>query len=134
MRGDDTSGACANLCDREARMRLTDKDAIVTAPAHGIGLAIANRYVAEAARVATADMDVAAGEAGGPALAQAGFVAPEVCGAGNAENVVAEACRAFGDLDLLVSNAGIIHGADFLDLPQADFDRVLRVNLKGAFL
>src|SRR5262249_7265167 len=41
---------------------------------------------------------------------------------------------AFGDLDILVNNAGIIHGADFLDLTQADFDRVLRVNLKGAFL
>src|SRR5262249_1667274 len=47
---------------------------------------------------------------------------------------VAEACRAGGDLDILVNNAGIIHGADFLDLAEADFDRVLRVNLKGAFL
>src|SRR5262249_57585351 len=54
--------------------------------------------------------------------------------AGNAENVVAETCRAFGDLDVLVNNAGIIHGADFLELAEADFDRVLRVNLKGAFL
>jgi NAD(P)-dependent dehydrogenase (short-subunit alcohol dehydrogenase family) len=41
---------------------------------------------------------------------------------------------AFGDLDILVNNAGIIHGADFLELAEADFDRVLRVNLKGAFL
>ncbi len=48
--------------------------------------------------------------------------------------MVAETCRAFGDLDILVNNAGIIHGADFLELAEADFDRVLRVNLKGAFL
>ena len=39
-----------------------------------------------------------------------------------------------GGLDILVNNAGIIHGADFLELAEADFDRVLRVNLKGAFL
>ena len=41
---------------------------------------------------------------------------------------------AFGALDILVNNAGIIHAADFLDIAEADFDRVLRVNLKGAFL
>jgi glucose 1-dehydrogenase len=116
-------------------MRLKDKVAIVTGAAHGIGLAIARRYVAEGARVTIADIDAAAGEAAARALGQeARFVATDVGDAGNAENVVAETCRAFGDLDILVNNAGIIHGADFLDLTQADFDRVLRVNLKGAFL
>ena len=115
-------------------MRLKDKVAIVTGAAHGIGLAIARRYVAEGARVTSADIDVAAGEAEARALRQARFVATDVGDAGNAENAVAETCRAFGDLDILVNNAGIIHGADFLDLTQADFDRVLRVNLKGAFL
>ena len=62
------------------------------------------------------------------------FVATDVGDARSAENAVAETCRAFGTLDILVNNAGIIHGADFLDLAEADFDRVLRVNLKGAFL
>jgi NAD(P)-dependent dehydrogenase (short-subunit alcohol dehydrogenase family) len=42
--------------------------------------------------------------------------------------------KEFGALDVLVNNAGIIHTADFLDIGEADFDRVLRVNLKGAFL
>src|SRR6266699_6877383 len=115
-------------------MRLKDKVAIVTGAAHGIGLAIARRYVAEGARVTIADIDAAAGEAEARALGQARFVATDVGDAGNAENVVAETCRAFGDLDILVNNAGIIHGADFLELAEADFDRVLRVNLKGAFL
>src|SRR5262249_6109201 len=122
------------FCDREAGMRLKAKVAIVTGAAHGIGLAIARCYVAEGARVTIADIDAAAGEAEAHALRQARFVPTDVGDASNAENVVAETCRAFGDLDILVNNAGIIHGADFLVLTQAHFDRVLRVNLKGAFL
>src|SRR5262249_58041963 len=50
------------------------------------------------------------------------------------ERLVAETCAVFGGLDILVNNAGIVHTADFLDIAEADFDRVLRVNLKGAFL
>jgi glucose 1-dehydrogenase len=117
-------------------MKLENKVAIVTGGAHGIGLAIAKRYIAEGARITIADVDSKAGEAAASALgpAKCRFVAADVGDAGNAENAVAETCRAFGGLDILVNNAGIIHGADFLDLAEADFDRVLRVNLKGAFL
>jgi glucose 1-dehydrogenase len=115
-------------------MRLKDKVAIVTGGARGIGLAIAKRYAAEGARVTIADVDTEAGAAAASALANGRFVATDVGDARAAENVVAETCRAFGDLDIVVNNAGIIHGADFLELKEADFDRVLRVNLKGAFL
>ncbi len=116
-------------------MRLEDKVAIVTGAARGIGLAIATRYAAEGARVVLADVDAVAGEAAARAIgANARFIVTDVGDAKAADNVVAEACRAFGALDILVNNAGIIHGADFLDLAEADFDRVLRVNLKGAFL
>jgi NAD(P)-dependent dehydrogenase (short-subunit alcohol dehydrogenase family) len=116
-------------------MKLRNKVAIVTGGAHGIGLAIAGRYVAEGARVVIADVDVAAGEAAAKALGNnARFVVTDVGDARAAENVVAETCRAFGDLDILVNNAGVIHAAEFLELAEADFDRVLRVNLKGAFL
>jgi len=48
--------------------------------------------------------------------------------------MVDETVSAFGEIDILVANAGIVHGADFLDIAEADFDRVLRVNLKGMFL
>jgi NAD(P)-dependent dehydrogenase (short-subunit alcohol dehydrogenase family) len=117
-------------------MKLKDKVAIVTGGARGIGLAIAKRYVAEGARVAIADVDRAAGEPAAAALGQANcrFVATDVGDRGAADNVVAETVRAFGSLDILVNNAGIVHGAEFLDLAENDFDRVLRVNLKGAFL
>ena len=115
-------------------MRLENKVAIVTGGAHGIGLAIARRYAAEGARVVIADIDAAAGQAAAEALGNVRFVATDVGDARAAENVVADTCRAFGAVDILVNNAGIIHGADFLELAEADFDRVLRVNLKGAFL
>jgi len=115
-------------------MRLKDKVAIVTGAARGIGLAIAKRYVAEGARVTIADIDAAAGQAAARALSNARFLATDVGDAANAQSAIAETCRAFGDLDILVNNAGIIHAADFLDLAEADFDRVLRVNLKGTFL
>src|SRR5215831_8369720 len=116
--------------------RLDGKVAIVTGGAQGIGLAIAKRYVAEGAAVVIADVE---GEAGREAARSLGapkcrFVVTDVGKASDATNVVAEACAAFGSLDVLVNNAGIIHAADFLDLAEADFDRVLRVNLKGAFL
>jgi len=117
-------------------MQLEDKVAIVTGGAHGIGLAVATRYVAEGARVVIADVDAAAGDTAAGALgaSRCTFVRTDVGDRGDANRVVAEAWRLFGGLDILVNNAGIVHGADFLDLEEADFDRVLRVNLKGAFL
>lgn len=114
---------------------LDQKVAIVTGGARGIGLAIAKRFVEEGARVIVADLEEVAGKAAVAALgASARFVRTDVGAAGDARNVVAEACGFSGDLDILVNNAGIIHTADFLDITEADFDRVMRVNLKGMFL
>jgi glucose 1-dehydrogenase len=114
---------------------LEGKTAIVTGGARGIGLAIARRYVAEGARVVIADIEEGAGKAAAAQLGpEARFVRTDVGAAGDARNVVAEACGVSGDLDILVNNAGVIHTADFLDVAEADFDRVLRVNLKGMFL
>ena len=116
-------------------MRLADKVAIVTGGARGIGLAIAKRYVAEGARVVIADVDVVAGEAEANALGtHCRFVATDVGDAHAVANLIDRTVKAFGHLDIVVNNAGIIHAADFLALTEADFDRVLRVDLKGAFL
>jgi NAD(P)-dependent dehydrogenase (short-subunit alcohol dehydrogenase family) len=116
--------------------RLDDKVAIVTGGAQGIGLAVAQRYVAEGAKVVIADIAEETGRAAAEKLGEAAcrFVPTDVGKAEDAARLVAETCAAFGKLDVLVNNAGIIHAADFLDLKEADFDRVLRVNLKGAFL
>jgi glucose 1-dehydrogenase len=117
-------------------MQLENKVAIVTGGARGIGLAIAKRYVTEGAKVVIADIDGAAGEAAAGALGSphCSFVRTDVGDRQDADQAVAAAFRLFDGLDILVNNAGIVHGADFLDLEEADFDRVLRINLKGAFL
>jgi len=117
-------------------MQLENKVAIVTGGAHGIGLAIAGRYVAEGAKVVIADVDAAAGEAAAKAIdaKQCRFVRTDVGNKSDSDRLVDETLRLFDGLDVLVNNAGIVHGADFLDIEEADFDRVLRTNLKGAFL
>lgn len=113
---------------------LDNKIAIVTGGARGIGFAIAKRYVAEGARVVIGDIDQKTGEASAARLgSNCRFVKTDVGEPTEARRLVAEAA-ALGGIDVLVNNAGIVHSADFLDVSDADFDRVLRTNLKGAFL
>jgi len=118
-------------------MALEGKVAIVTGGAKGIGLAIARRFLEDGARVVIADLDEKAGAAAEKDLASLGdirFVATDVGERLDVHNLVAATLDAFDDIDILVNNAGIVHAADFLDIEEADFDRVMRVNLKGAFL
>ncbi|WP_406872782.1 SDR family oxidoreductase [Aminobacter sp. P9b] len=118
-------------------MRLDGKTAIVTGGAKGIGYAVAERLLSEGARVVIADIDQEQGDAAERDLAKLGkarFVRADVGKRLDVHNLVASTIDAFGDVDVLVNNAGIDHQADFLDLTEDDFDRVLRVNLKGAFL
>jgi NAD(P)-dependent dehydrogenase (short-subunit alcohol dehydrogenase family) len=119
-------------------MRLKDKVAIVTGAAGGIGLACAQRFAAEGAKVILSDVSVAQGERAAEALQATGadalFIACDVGDKAEVDALVAGTLAAFGRLDCLIANAGIVHACDFLDLEEADFDRVLRVNLKGVFL
>lgn len=118
-------------------MTPRDKTVIVTGGAGGIGYAVAERFLRDGANVVIADNDGEKGAKAAEALGATGrarFVRTDVGSAADVARMVAETEAAFGDIDVLVSNAGIVHGADFLDLDEADFDRVLRVNLKGVFL
>jgi glucose 1-dehydrogenase len=117
---------------------LTGKVAVVTGGAKGIGLACAERLSAEGAKVVIADLDEAAGEAAAAEISasdrEALFVHCDVSKKLDIRNLVTATLTAYGAIDILVNNAGIVAAGEFLDISEADFDRVLAVNLKGAFL
>jgi glucose 1-dehydrogenase len=115
--------------------RLENRVALVTGAARGIGLAIAKRFLEDGAKVVLSDIDEKTGaEAAKSFGASAHFIACDVGDAKSIEALVSATVAKFGALDILVNNAGIIHTADFLEISESDFDRVLRVNLKGSFL
>lgn len=118
-------------------MRLQGKSAIVTGGAGGIGRAIVERFLREGARVIVADVDGAKGEETARAFGALGrvrFIKADVSNRLDVHNMLAAALEDFGDVDILANSAGIVHKADFLDLKEEDFERVLRINLKGPFL
>jgi len=125
-------------------MQLEDKVAIVTGAARGIGNAIARRFLQEGARVVIADVNDEAGAVAVKELGTLGkylgalgsvrYVHCDVGDAGAVRDLVETTVAAFGPIDVLVNNAAILAAKDFLDLEEADFDRVIRTNLKGSFL
>jgi glucose 1-dehydrogenase len=114
--------------------RLTDRVAIVTGAARGIGLAIAQRFADEGAKVVMADVAAATLADAAAAVPGATAVVADVSCTADVARVVEAAAAHTGRIDILVNNAGITHACDFLDLAEADFDRVLGVNLKSMFL
>lgn len=119
-------------------MRFDGKVVIVTGGAQGIGRACVEAFVAEGGAVVIADVDVEHGQALAAELGSRGgkvhFVRTDVGDARDAGALIDATLEWGGRLDVLVNNAGIIKTADFLDLAEDDFDKVLRVNLKGPFL
>ena len=110
-----------------------DRVVIVTGGSQGIGAACARRFAREGARVVIADVAREAGETLARELG-GGFIACDVGDKAQVDALVAQVLDEAGRIDVLVNNAGIFKAADFLDISEADFDAVLRVNLKGAFL
>lgn len=110
--------------------RMAGKAAIVTGAAQGIGLAIATRFVAEGAQVLLVDRNREAVEGAAAGLAQQSTTV-DVSAREEVAAMVARALEAFGRIDILVNNAGVFHRASLLELTEADFDRVLAINLKS---
>lgn len=119
-------------------MRFQDKVAIVTGGASGIGLAIAKRLASEGARLVLVGTNEEKLRAAEPVVRAAG--APDVwgsdCDVSKEEQVVAtveETLRRFGRLDVIVNNAGLMDFKPLAELVEADWQRVLGVDLLGAF-
>lgn len=119
-------------------MRLEGKVGIVTGGGRGIGAATAKKFALEGAKVAVADMNMVDVEktvaeikaAGGEAIGVNVNVTDKVA----VDKMIAETIKAFGKLDIIVNNAGITADNQLKKMPEADFDKVINVNLKGVYL
>jgi 3-oxoacyl-[acyl-carrier protein] reductase len=120
-------------------MRLREKVAIVTGGGSGFGEGIAKRFAEEGASIVVNDINPSAGArvaqeivtAGGQARFRAGDVSSDA----DVAALVRFALDAFGDLDIVVNNAGTTHrNQPMLDVTEAEFDRIYRVNVKSLFL
>lgn len=112
---------------------LNQRVCIVTGGAQGIGQACSQRLAREEAHLVIADIDDARGHAMAAEL-QCLYLHCDVGDKAQVDALVAQTIAKYGRIDVLVNNAGIFKAADFLDVAEADFDAVLRVNLKGSFL
>jgi NAD(P)-dependent dehydrogenase (short-subunit alcohol dehydrogenase family) len=119
-------------------MRLTNKVAIITGAASGMGAATARRFGKEGAKVVVADMLEEEGRAVTDSINAAGgsalFVTLNVTDETGWKKVVDETVRAFGRLDILVNNAGISGSATNDLLDSGLWERVMAVNSTGVFL
>ena len=115
---------------------LDGRTAVITGGAQGIGFAIAERFVAEGARVVVGDLNPEATEAavaalGGPSVAKAATC--NVVEAAEVEALVGAAVDTFGSLDIMVNNAGITRDATMRKMTEEQFDQVIAVHLKGSW-
>ena len=112
--------------------RLEGKSALITGAARGIGAAFAERYVAEGARVAIADINLPQAQETAARLGDAAIaIEMDVANQANIEAAVDACAAAFGQIDVLINNAAIFTAAPIVEIDRADFDRVFNINVAG---
>ena len=113
--------------------RLHDKVALIFGAARGIGEGIAERFAEEGAKIMIADrqtdLGIATAKRIGGAFASVDLAQPE-----QIESAVSQVVSMHGRLDILVQNAGIFPMNNIADIPVAEWDHVLAVNLRGTFI
>ncbi|HOM81973.1 MAG TPA: 3-oxoacyl-[acyl-carrier-protein] reductase [Armatimonadota bacterium] len=119
-------------------MRFKDRVVLVTGGGGGIGRTIALLFAGEGAHIVIGDLNVAGGEETVEMIRQKGgqavFVEANVTRFEDAEKMVAQAVENWGRLDVLINNAGVTRDGLLLRMSEEDWDLVLDINLKGAFL
>ncbi|WP_436529563.1 SDR family oxidoreductase [Actinoplanes sp. HUAS TT8] len=114
-------------------MDLSGKVAVVTGSGRGLGLAYATALAAAGASVVVNDVDRAAVDAAVAQVPGSVGVAAAVGDTASAEQLVAAAVEAFGKLDVLITNAGILRDRVLWKMTDDDFDAVIRTHLRGTF-
>ncbi len=115
---------------------LNGQTAVITGGAQGLGLAIAERFVAEGARVVLGDLNVEATAAAAKRLGGDDVAFAQLCNVTRADEVEAliqAAVERFGGLDIMVNNAGITRDATMRKMTEEQFDQVIAVHLKGTW-
>ncbi len=116
-------------------MRLQGKTAIITGAGSGIGKATARLFAAEGARVAVVDRDAEGGKSVADEIGPASlFLAADVTSASEMESMTRTVAERFGCIDILFNNAGIACVGDLHETSEAEWDRVMAVNVKGIYL
>jgi len=114
---------------------LEGKRALVTGGTTGLGVAIADRFLAEGARVVITGRDHELGERAESSLGRgARFIVADAADPDAVGSSVGTAADHLGGLDVLVNNAGVGVTARLIDTPLADYDRVMNVNVRGYLL
>ena len=119
-------------------MRLKDKIAIVTGGARGIGLAVARAFAREGAVVVIADVNFEAAKASADAIAATGArtlpLSVDVADPASVQSMISAILKDYGRIDILMNNAGVGSNTPFLETSLEDWNRIVSINLTGAFL
>lgn len=117
-------------------MRLKNKSAIITGAASGFGAGIAQRFVAEGARVMVVDINGSGAESTAQNLGEnATAFQADIGEASSVNAMIEQAIATFGTIDIMVNNAGVTHLPQPMeDVSEDDFDRVTRINMKSIYL
>ena len=123
---------------KTAARRFAGKSVIVSGGAGGMGLAATRGFAAEGAEVVIIDLQQEAGEATAEAIRQAGgkahFIQADLSDANNAERATQDAIGLLGKLDVLFNHAGSIIVKPFHETSNADYDRLMDINVRSAFV